>query len=63
MSRTLILIGLVLVAFGVLWRVLPFGRLPGDIAIRHQHFAFYLPITTCILVSIVVSLVYWVLKR
>ena len=63
MARNLILIGLVLVAFGVLWRVLPFGRLPGDITIRHAHVAIYLPITTCILVSVGLSLIFWVLNR
>jgi hypothetical protein len=39
---------------------LPLGRLPGDIAIRGKNFAFYAPITTCLLVSAVLSLLVWV---
>ena len=49
-------------AIGVLWPLLGrlgLGRLPGDIFIRGQHGAFYFPITTCILVSVVLSLLWW----
>jgi Protein of unknown function (DUF2905) len=66
MGRLLVVIGLVLVIIGVLWPLLGrlgLGRLPGDIFIRGQHGAFYFPITTCILISVVLSLLWWLLHR
>lgn len=66
MSRTLILIGLIIVAIGILWpwlSKLPFGQLPGDIAVRQEGFSFFFPITTMILVSVVLSLIMWLSGR
>jgi Protein of unknown function (DUF2905) len=66
MGRLLITIGLTLVAIGVLWPVLRrlgLGHLPGDIYIRGQQGAFYFPIVTCIVVSIALSLLFWLLNR
>ena len=66
MSRTLIVIGLFLVVAGVFWPWLDrigLGRLPGDIIIEGEKFTFYAPITTGILVSIVLSLILWFLNR
>lgn len=66
MSRTLIVLGLVLIAAGLLWPVaqkLGLGRLPGDIVVEREHFRFYFPILTSILVSVVLSLVLWLLNR
>jgi hypothetical protein len=66
MSRFLIILGLVLVAAGLLWPWLTrlgLGRLPGDIAIRGEHGALYIPITTSILISLVLSLVLWLMSR
>ncbi len=66
MARWLVILGLVLVAAGLLWPwlgKLGFGRLPGDIVIERENFRLYLPITTSILVSIVLSLVLWLLNR
>jgi hypothetical protein len=67
-GRTLILIGIVLVVLGLLVTLgerLPirFGRLPGDIVIRGKNGAFYFPVMTCVLLSIVLSLVMWLLNR
>ncbi|HLQ85001.1 MAG TPA: DUF2905 domain-containing protein [Salinisphaeraceae bacterium] len=65
MSRTLIIIGLLLVVIGVCWpllRHLPLGQLPGDIVIRREGFTFCFPLTTMILVSVVVSLLLWLLR-
>ena len=66
-AKSLILMGLVIVAFGaMLWLfsgVPFFGRLPGDIYIRRGNFTFYFPIVTCILISIVVSLIFALLRR
>ena len=62
MGRLLVIAGIVLVAAGLLWPYLTrlgLGRLPGDIAIRGEHGGFYFPVVTCLLVSLVLSLVFW----
>jgi uncharacterized membrane protein len=66
MGRMLVVIGLVLVAAGLAWPLLTrlgLGRLPGDIAIRGEHGGFYFPIVTCILVSLVLSGILWLMGR
>ena len=68
MGRTLIILGLVLVAAGVLVSLgsrlpIKLGRLPGDIVIRGKSGSFYFPIVTCILLSVVLSLVMWLFGR
>jgi hypothetical protein len=66
MSRTLIIVGLILVALGVLWPWigrLGLGRLPGDIAIERENFSFYFPITTAIIISLLLSLILWLFNR
>lgn len=66
MQRTLILAGLVILAAGVLWpwiRRLGLGRLPGDLRVQTEHGGFYFPIVTCLVISIVISLVLWLLRR
>ncbi len=66
MNKTIITIGLVIVVIGVLWPLLsklPFGRLPGDIAIKKDGFGFYLPITTMVIVSIVLSVIIWFFRK
>ena len=66
MSRALIIIGILLIAAGLLWPILQkigFGHLPGDIAIKKENFSFYFPITSSILVSIVLSLLFWLLRK
>lgn len=66
MSRILIIIGLAIAAIGLLWPWLArlgFGRLPGDVWVQRGNFTFYMPITTSILVSLVLSLIFWLLSR
>ena len=64
MAQFLIIIGLLMAAIGVLiWLGVPLGRLPGDIAWRRGGFTFYLPITTSILVSVVLTVVAMFLRR
>ena len=66
MSRLLIVCGLILVLIGVAWPLLKklgVGHLPGDLLIRREGFTFYLPIATCIIVSILFSIVLWLLNR
>ncbi|MFK7816331.1 MAG: DUF2905 domain-containing protein [Gammaproteobacteria bacterium] len=66
MNKTIITIGLAIIVIGVLWPLLsklPFGRLPGDIIFKKDGFGFYLPITTMIIVSIVLSVLIWFFKK
>jgi len=64
MARLLIVGGVVLIAAGLMIKLgVPLGRLPGDISIRRGSGTFYLPIVTCIVVSIVLSLISWLLRR
>jgi hypothetical protein len=67
-GRTLISLGVLLVLIGLAIEYsprLPFriGRLPGDIYIHRQNSTFYFPIVTCILASVVLSLVMWLINR
>ena len=66
MARFLILLGLAILAVGLLWPVLSrlgFGRLPGDIVSQRDNFTFYFPLATCILVSVLLSVVFWLFNR
>lgn len=66
MSRTLIVIGLSIVAAGLLWpwvTRIGIGRLPGDIVIERENFRLYFPITTGILISVVLSTILWLINR
>lgn len=66
MQRLLIAIGVLLVAVGLAWpwiSRLGLGRLPGDIHVHRDGFDFYFPLTTGIVISVVVSLVLWLLRK
>jgi hypothetical protein len=67
LGRFLILVGLVLVVVGGILslsgRIPWIGRLPGDIYIQRENFTFYFPLGTCILLSVVLTLLFWVLRR
>ncbi len=66
MQRTLIIIGLVILAAGLLWPWLSrmgLGRLPGDIMVRRDGFTFYFPIMTSIIVSIVLTVLFWLFRK
>jgi hypothetical protein len=66
MQKALIIAGLAILVIGLLWpwlSKLPLGRLPGDIVVEREGFRFYLPLTTGILLSLVVSLVIWLFRR
>ncbi|WP_371558059.1 DUF2905 domain-containing protein [Cupriavidus gilardii] len=66
MQRLLVIAGVILVVAGLLWpwlSRLPFGRLPGDIHIVREGFSFHFPITTCIVISLIVSLAIWLFRR
>jgi DUF2905 family protein len=63
----LVLGGVIIVAGAVLLLAgrfnLPLGRLPGDIIYRGKNTAFYFPLTTCIVISVVLSLIFWLFGR
>lgn len=66
MSKWLITAGIVLIALGLAWpwlSKLGLGRLPGDIRIERDGFSFFFPITTGIIVSLVLSLILWLLRK
>jgi hypothetical protein len=64
--RILIAAGILLLAAGLLWPLLArlgLGRLPGDIVVERQNFRFYFPVVTSIVVSLVLSLLFWLFRR
>lgn len=66
MQKTLILAGIAILMIGLLWPwlgKLPFGRLPGDIVIDKPGFRIFFPITSMLLVSALVSLIMWLLRK
>ena len=68
LGRTLILLGIVLIVAGVLISYsgrLPFriGRLPGDFMIRGKHSVFYFPLATSVLLSLLLSFLFWLMGR
>jgi len=68
-GRFLIILGGVLIVIGICLRYSDFlsflrlGRLPGDIAIKRDGFGFYFPITTCLLISLLLSLIFYFLRK
>ena len=65
-QKLLIIIGLLLILIGLFYpffRDIGFGRLPGDIVIKKENSSFYFPIVTCIVVSVVISLILIFLKK
>jgi len=66
MARFLIVLGLAILVVGLSWPYLSrigLGRLPGDIVIERDNVTFYFPLVTCLLLSVLISLVYWVVSR
>jgi hypothetical protein len=59
-------LGLVIAGVGLIWILAPsipwLGRLPGDLRIERESFRFYFPLVTCLLLSLVLSLVVWVIR-
>ena len=62
----LLVLGLVIAGVGLVWILAPsiprLGRLPGDIRIERENFRFYFPLVTCLLLSLVLSLVLWIIR-
>jgi len=67
LGKTLIIFGMIIVALGVILtfagKVPWLGKLPGDIYIKRDNFTFYFPLATCILLSVLISLIFWLLKK
>lgn len=68
MGKIVIVIGIIIVIIGLLLQFTNFnfswfGKLPGDIRIEKPGYSFYFPITSMILVSIVISIILWILKK
>jgi hypothetical protein len=67
LGRALVLLGVVLVVAGLLVMALErfrfLGRIPGDLVIRRPGFTLYLPLGTCVLLSLLLSLLLWLLRR
>jgi hypothetical protein len=69
LGRFLILLGILLLLLGLLltysqfFSFLHLGRLPGDIRIRRGGFTFYFPLTTCLVISILFSLIYYIFRK
>jgi len=67
LGKTLILFGILLIIFGAIFslggKLSWFGRLPGDICVEKKGFSLYFPVTTCILISVILSIVFMLLRR
>lgn len=66
MARFLIVLGLAILVAGLLWPYLSkfgLGRLPGDIVIERENGTVYVPLATCLLLSLLLSLALWVVNR
>ena len=67
LGRALIFFGVILAGFGVVLLLAPkvpwLGRLPGDILIQRERFSFYFPLTSCLLASLLLSLLLWLAGR
>ena len=68
LGKLLLLVGGVIILVGAALLLagrfnLPLGRLPGDIVYRGKNTAFYFPLTTCIVISVVLSLILWLFGR
>jgi hypothetical protein len=67
LGKTLITVGALIVLIGVLLMLfgkIPWlGKLPGDIYIKKENFSFFFPLTTCIIISVAISLILWLLRK
>ncbi len=66
MARIIIIIGIVLILTGILWSIIPnlgLGDLPGDLYWRKKNLSLYIPITTSMIVSGVVGIILWLIKK
>ncbi|MFN3453815.1 MAG: DUF2905 domain-containing protein [Pseudobdellovibrio sp.] len=67
-TKIFIIIGAMFICCGIAWQFgwlqsIKIGRLPGDIRIEREGFSFYFPLTTCVLISIIIGLINWLFKK
>jgi ribose/xylose/arabinose/galactoside ABC-type transport system permease subunit len=65
-QRVLITLGVVLLVLGLLWpwlQKMGLGRLPGDLVIERENFRLYFPLATSIIISLIVTLLFWLFRR
>ena len=67
LGKSLIILGIIIIAIGIFitfaGKIPWLGRLPGDIHIKRDNFTFYFPLATCILLSVLISLILWLIKK
>jgi len=67
LGKSLIILGIIIIAFGIIvtfaGKIPWLGRLPGDIHIKKDNFTFYFPLATCLLLSVLISLFFWLFKK
>lgn len=67
MPKILITLGIVLIVIGLIWQIggrfLPIGKLPGDILVKKENVTFYFPVMTSIIISVVLSLIFYLFTR
>ncbi len=67
LGKMLIILGCIIIVIGVILlfaHKIPFiGRLPGDIYVKRDNFTFYFPLTTSIIISIILTLIFWIFRR
>ncbi len=66
MQKTIIVLGIILIVIGLAWpwfSKIPIGRLPGDIIINKPQMKIYFPVTTMIILSILISIILWLFKK
>ena len=67
LGKALIVLGAIIILVGVgllvAQRIPYIGRLPGDIYVKRENFTFYFPLTTCVIISIVLSLIFWIFRK
>jgi len=67
LGRVLIIVGVILVIVGAVFLLVPklpwLGRLPGDISYQRGNFSFYFPLGTCIVISAILTLIFWLFRR
>ncbi|KGA96514.1 hypothetical protein AJ85_17140 [Alkalihalobacillus alcalophilus ATCC 27647 = CGMCC 1.3604] len=65
--KIIITIGVILITIGMLWqligRFIPLGKLPGDIFIKGENTTFYFPVVTCLIISVILSLIFMLIGR
>lgn len=66
-AKSLIIFGIIFIIAGIVFQFIPRipwpGKLPGDIYIKRENFSFYFPLTTCMIISIIISLIWYLLGK